>query len=183
MQLEQVKNTLLASARDIKLNLSTILNEKGSPGLTKNQIAGIALASVFAIKNSTLIQSILSETTYLTDQEVSAAQAAATIMAMNNIYYRFVDLNSDKSFGTLPVHLKMDILKNPGIEKANFELNCLAVSVINGCSTCINVHTQDLIKKGSSRVAIQACAQIAAVLYAAAQGIEIAAQMASNSIF
>jgi alkyl hydroperoxide reductase subunit D len=175
MTIEQLKNTLLESAKDIKLNLSTILTEEGAPDLTKNQMGGIALATAYATKNPKIVMSILAEVrSYLTEEEITAAKSAATIMAMNNIYYRFIHLVSDKSFATLPAKLRMNVIGNPGIDKVNFELNCLAVSVINGCGLCIDAHTQELTKAGISKLGIQSSVRIAAVLNATAMGVEIA---------
>lgn len=177
MSIERLKNQLSESAKDIKLNLSTILTEEGSPDLNKNQMGGIALASAYATKNVTMIKFILSEVCdYLTESEIHAAKSAATIMAMNNIYYRFIHLVNDKSFSTMPAKLRMNVIGNPGIDKMNFELNCLAVSAINGCGMCIEAHTHELIKAGLSKLGIQSSIRIAAVLNATAMGIEIAAQ-------
>jgi alkyl hydroperoxide reductase subunit D len=176
MSIEQLRNTLLESAKDIKLNLSTVLTEEGAPELSKNQIGGIALSSAYATKNSALIQAVLAETSeYLSDAELTAAKSAATIMAMNNIYYRFIHLVNDKSFAALPAKLRMNVIGNPGIAKINFELNCLAVSAINGCGMCIEAHTHELTKSGLSKLAIQSSIRIAAVLNATAMGIDIAA--------
>jgi alkyl hydroperoxide reductase subunit D len=175
MSIEHLKNRLLESAKDIRLNLSTILTEEGSPDLTKNQIAGVALATAYATKNSIIIESILSEVSnYLTEDEVNAAKSATTIMAMNNIYYRFIHLVADKSFSTMPAKLRMNVIANPGIDKINFELNCLAVSAINGCGMCIDAHAYELTKSSVSKLAIQSTVRIAAVLNAAAMGVEIA---------
>jgi alkyl hydroperoxide reductase subunit D len=177
MSVEQLKNKLSESAKDIKLNLSTLLTEEGSPDLSQKQIGGIALASAYATRNSVIIHSILSEvSSYLTGPEINAAESAATIMAMNNIYYRFIHLVSDKSFSTMPAKLRMNVIASPGIDKVDFELNCLAVSVINGCGMCIDAHTHELTKAGASKLAIQSSVRIAAVLNAAAIGIEIAEQ-------
>lgn len=174
MNIEQLKNQLSDYAKDIKLNLSIILTEEGAPDLTKNQIGSIALATAYVIKNKPLMQSILSEvSSYLTESEINAAKSAATIMAMNNIYYRFIHLVSDKSFSTLPAKLRMNVIANPGINKIDFELSCLAVSAINGCGMCIDAHTHELIKSGLSKIAVQSCIRIAAVLNAVATGIEI----------
>jgi alkyl hydroperoxide reductase subunit D len=133
------------------------------------------LATAYATKNPKIVMSILAEVrSYLTEEEITAAKSAATIMAMNNIYYRFIHLVSDKSFATLPAKLRMNVIGNPGIDKVNFELNCLAVSVINGCGLCIDAHTQELTKAGISKLGIQSSVRIAAVLNATAMGVEIA---------
>ena len=177
MSIEQLKGKLLESAKDIKLNLSSILTEEGAPDLTKNQIGGIALASAYSIKNPTVIQAVLSEVrSYLSEAEINAAKSAATIMAMNNIYYRFIHLVSDKSFAVMPAQLRMNVIANPGIDKVDFELSCLAVSALNGCGMCIDTHAHTLIKNGISKLAIQSSIRIASVLNAAAMGIEIADQ-------
>lgn len=174
MSIEQLKSKLLDSAKDIKLNLSAILTEEGSPDLMKNQLGGIALASAYATRNPNIINSILSEVSgYLTEPEINAAKSAATIMAMNNVYYRFIHLVSDKSFSAMPAKLRMNVIASPGINKVDFELNCLAVSIINGCGLCIDSHTQELIKAGVSKLAIQSSARIAAILNATAMGVEI----------
>jgi lipoyl-dependent peroxiredoxin subunit D len=175
MTIETFKKKLLESAKDIKLNLSNILTEPGSPDLNKTQIAGIALASAYSIKNPALIEAVLSEVkSSLSDAEINAAKSAATIMAMNNIYYRFIHLVNDKDFSSMPANLRMSVIGNPGIDKVNFELNCLAVSAINGCGMCIEAHTHGLIKMGVSKLGIQSSVRIASVLNAAALAFDIA---------
>lgn len=174
MNIELLKNQLSDSAKDIRLNLSSVLSEEGAPDLNLTQIYGIALASAFATKQTDVIQAIRAEAEpYLTEQDISAAKAAATIMAMNNIYYRFVHLVSDKSYAALPAKLRMNVIGNPGISKMYFELNCLAVSAINGCGMCIDAHTKELDKAGSSKLAIQSAIRIAAVIHATAQALSI----------
>lgn len=109
----------------------------------------------------------------LTPVEITSAKSAATIMAMNNIYYRFVHLSSDKSFATMPARLRMNAIGNPGIDKIDFELACLAVSVINGCGMCVDAHTRELVKTGITKLAIQSVARIAAVLNAVTVAISL----------
>lgn len=175
MTIETLKNKLLDNAKDIKLNLSSILTEAGSPILTKNQIAGIALASAYSIKNVALIEAVLSEVKpVLSEAEIKAAQSAASIMAMNNLYYRFIHLVNDKDFSHMPTNLRMSVIGNPGINKVDFELNCLAVSVINGCGMCIEAHNHSLLKLGMSKIGIQSSVRIASVLNAAALAYDIA---------
>lgn len=174
MNIEELKNTLLDSAKDIKLNLSSVMSEAGSADLNQQQIFIIALASAYATKNAAIIQVVLKETIpHLDENEVKGAQSAATIMAMNNIYYRFIHLVNDSSFSTMPAKLRMNVIANPGMNKINFELCCLVASAINGCGMCMEAHSQVLIKAGISKVAIQSAIRIAAVLNAAAMGVLI----------
>ena len=67
-----------------------------------------------------------------------------------------------------------NIIGNPGIDKIDFELSCLAVSTINGCGMCIDAHTNELIKAGVSKMGIQSAVRIASVLNAVSTGIDIA---------
>jgi alkyl hydroperoxide reductase subunit D len=174
MSIETLKNQLADYAKDIKLNISTVLTEEGAPDLNLVQIYGVALASAYATKNSVVITALLNEAANpLTESEITAAKTAALMMAMNNVYYRFTHLISDKTFSTLPAKLRMNAIANPGISKIDFELSSLAVSALNGCGMCIDAHTQTLIKAGVSKLAIQSAVRIAAVINAAAVGVEI----------
>ena len=169
MSIENIKNQLPHYAKDIKLNLSSVLTPEGAPDLTPQQIFGIALTSAYTTKNASLISAVLNDATaHLSENEITAAKSAASIMAMNNIYYRFVHLVSDKSYEKLPAKLRMNIIGNPGIAKRDFELNCLAASAINGCGLCIDSHTHELHKTGMSKLAIQSTIRIASVLNATA---------------
>jgi lipoyl-dependent peroxiredoxin subunit D len=169
MTIEQLKNQLPDYAKDIKLNLSSVLTPEGAPDLTQKQIYLIALASAYATKNAELISAITTDSSpHLLENEINAAKSSATIMAMNNIYYRFIHLVTDKSYSTMPAKLRMNIIGNPGIDKKDFELTCLAVSAINGCGMCIDAHTLELNKAGVTRLAIQSAVRIASVINATA---------------
>jgi alkyl hydroperoxide reductase subunit D len=170
MTLEAFKDSLGNFAKDIKLNLGTVLTEDDTTGLSQRQIYGIALASAYSTKNLNVIKALAEDVAGLvSEEEFNAAKAAATIMAMNNVYYRFVHLVSDKEYGKMPAKLRMNIIANPGIAKVDFELYCLAVSAINGCGMCIDAHVREVAKAGISKAAIQAVIRIAAVIHAAAQ--------------
>ena len=89
-------------------------------------------------------------------------------MAMNNVYYRFVHLASNPEYGKLPARLRMNVIGNPGIEKDDFELLCLAVSAMNGCGMCIDSHERELRKAGLGAEQIQTAVRIASVVHAVA---------------
>lgn len=167
MSLEQLKNNLPASAKDIKINIGTVLSEEGAPGLNQKQIYGIALACAYNLKNNHLIEALLNTIQdQLSEAEIQATQSASIIMAMNNIYYRFVHLMEDKSYASMPARLRMSVIGNPGIDKLDFELSCLAVSALNGCGMCMEAHAHELVKGGLSKESVQSAVRIAAVLNA-----------------
>lgn len=172
MNLDTLKNQLGEHAKDIKLNLSTVMSEAGAPDLSLKQIHGIALACAYATQQAELIAAFSSASVQdFSEAERQAAKSAATIMAMNNVYYRFCHMVSDKAYLGMPAKLRMNVIANPGIDKVDFELNCLAVSAINGCGMCVDAHTHELTKAGLSKLAIQSAVRIAAVVHATAQAM------------
>ncbi len=89
-------------------------------------------------------------------------------MAMNNVYYRFVHLASNPEYAQIPAKLRMNVIGSPGIDKADFELFCLAVSAMNGCGMCIDSHEKVLKSHGVKADVIQAAARVGAVMKAVA---------------
>lgn len=161
-------------AKDIKLNLSSILKTDPESSLTEGQIYGIALSCAYATKNSDLVEYILEKSEQkINIEEINAAKAASTIMAMNNIYYRFAHLVSDKEYLKMPAKLRMNVIGNPGIEKIDFELYSLAVSSLNGCGLCIDFHVKQLINSNVSKSTILHSIRIAAVINGVAQALFI----------
>lgn len=174
MTAEYLKQQMPDYAKDTKLNLGKVLSEEGAEGLKQNQIDMIAMASAYATKQKTVIGAILNHVRdTLSEAEITAAKAAATIMGMNNVYYRFAHLVSDKEYARMPANLRMNIIGNPGVDKVDFELMSLAVSAINGCGMCIDAHVHEVIKAGINKQGVQSAIRIAAVLNAAAQALVI----------
>jgi alkyl hydroperoxide reductase subunit D len=174
MNLEALKDQIKDYGRDVKLNLSSVLTEEGVQGLSLQQLWGVALASAYYTKTSDLIAAVHSDSAaVLTPEYVEAAKAASTIMAMNNIYYRFTHLMEDKEFSKMPARLRMNVIGKPGIARVDFELLCLAVSALSGCGACINSHAHELKKAGLSNEAIQSAVRVAAVINSAAQALAI----------
>ena len=175
MSLQELKSQLGEHAKDIKLNLGSILTEEGAPDLKQNQIYGIALASAYTTKKSRrLSRRYCMRATALTAEEVHAAKAAATIMAMNNIYYRFTHLVSDKEFSKMSAKLRMNVIGSPSVRQERFrDDGSLAVSAINGCGMCMDAHVHEVVKAGVSKTGVQSAVRIAAVINAAAQAVAI----------
>ena len=166
MTIDAIKNKLPDFAKDIKLNLSSLANEEI---LNDQQKWGTFLASALATRQPKVICQIEDEAAnYLSAEALRAAKAAHAIMAMNNVYYRFIHIASNKDYSSMPAKLRMNILSDPGVEKADFELWSLAVSAINGCGMCIDAHETQLLKHGISKEQIQAAVRIAATVQAAA---------------
>jgi alkyl hydroperoxide reductase subunit D len=166
MSIEALKNSLSEYAKDLKLNLSSLAAETL---LTEQQRAGTFIACALASRERSTTSAIMSEfAPKLSAEALTAARAAASIMAMNNIYYRFTHLASAPDYKTLPARLRMNVIGKPGVDKVDFELWCLAVSAINGCGVCIDSHEKILRDAGMTAEQIQAAVRIAAVVHAVA---------------
>jgi alkyl hydroperoxide reductase subunit D len=173
MNIEQTRAALPDYARDLKLNLGTVLTAQGAPGLNEKQIWSIALASAIAARNTSFARGIEAQAkAHLADVEVEGAKAAAAIMGMNNIYYRFLHLVEDGEYQTMPARLRMNVIANHGIDKLDFELISLAVSAVNGCGLCVTSHEKKLRQHEISREAIQSAVRIAATIHAVAVTLE-----------
>ena len=173
--LESIREALPGYARDLQLNLGSVLTAAGAPGLTERQIWAVALAAASASRNAAFTRDIQAlATRHLDAAHVSAAHAAAALTAMNNVYYRFLHLVEDEEYGKLPARLRMSVVGSPGIAKADFELLSLAVSAINGCGSCVASHERQLRQHGLSREAVQSAVRIAAVVHAVARTLESA---------
>jgi alkyl hydroperoxide reductase subunit D len=174
MTLDNIRDSLPDYARDLKLNLGTVLTPAGAPGLSEGQIWAVALAAAAASRNSAFTAEIEAlARAHLDAAHVQAAHAAAAVMGMNNVYYRFLHLVEDEEYKQLPARLRMNVIGNPGIDKFDFELLSLAVSVINGCGTCVVAHERQLRQHDTTREAVQSAVRIAATVHAVARVAEV----------
>jgi alkyl hydroperoxide reductase subunit D len=180
--LDTIRDAIPDYARDLQLNLGSVLATTGAPGLTEKQFWAVALASAIASRYLPFTRDIeLLAAPHLDAAYVNGARAAASIMGMNNIYYRFLHLVEDPEYAQMPARLRMNVIGNPGIDKQDFELLSLAVSAINGCGTCVASHERTLRKHEMSREAVQSAVRIAATVHAVARVLEDAASQAATA--
>lgn len=115
----------------------------------------------------------------ISPEAVQGAKAAAAIMGMNNIYYRFQHLAENEKYSTIPARLRMNVVRTHGSDPVDFELWCTAVSAVNGCGKCIVAHERTLREKGVSVETIAAAIRIASVVHAIATVFEVEPAIAS----
>ena len=165
MSLETLKTALPDYAKDIRLNLGSLATE---PVLSDEQRAGTFVVSALAARNPVVTDAIIAEFgPRLSAEALNAAKAEASIMAMNNVYYRFTHLVGG-DYPNLPAKLRMNVMAKPGVDKATFELWSLAVSAINGCGMCMESHERAVRQNGMTAEQVQAAVRIAAVVHAVA---------------
>ena len=171
--IEALRALIPDAARDIKLNLQSVMQ---TSVLSPAQRWGVALASAIAARNPQLLQAVLAEARTQVDATViEDAKAAAALMAMNNVYYRFRHVIGKESYGQKPARLRMNRLGQPASNKVDFELFALAVSAINGCEMCVRAHEKVVTEGGLTEDHVHDAVRIAATIEATAVALEIPA--------
>ena len=174
--LESLRQSLPDYARDIKLNLGSLLGADGLPDLPKTRKWGAAVAAAIASRNAALTHAVEHDALLLMGEvTVDAARTAASVMAMTNVYYRAVHMADDAELSQRPAGLRMNGLTRHGIDPTDFELFGLAASVVKGCEGCTRAHVAGARKHGASTQAIQDTIRIAAVIHAAATVLDATA--------
>jgi lipoyl-dependent peroxiredoxin subunit D len=170
MSIQTLRDRLPEYAKDLKLNLGNLATEAV---LTESQKAGTFIATAIASRNPEVIEAVLAEFTPKLDAPtLNAVKAAAAIMGMNNVYYRFLHLAESEDYRKLPAKLRMNVIANPGASRQDFELWCLAVSAVNACGGCIAAHEKVLRNAGTTPEQIQAAVRIASTVHAVAVTLE-----------
>ncbi|MES2988751.1 MAG: carboxymuconolactone decarboxylase family protein [Pseudomonadota bacterium] len=166
MSLKTFAESLPDFAKDIRLNVGSLVNDQT---LGDQRKYGLILACAHGTGYKPIVDAAEAEVAgKLSDEAATAARAAAAVMAMNNVYYRFVHLAGNKEYLNMPARLRMNVIGAPGIDKADFELFSLAVSAMNGCGMCIDSHEKVLKQHSIPAQVIQDSVRFGAVIQAAA---------------
>ncbi|HYQ16820.1 MAG TPA: carboxymuconolactone decarboxylase family protein [Polyangiaceae bacterium] len=159
-------------AKDIRINLQSVLQ----PGtLNADQVWGTAIASAHAARNDALKVALEADARAagVGDGVVADAKAAAVLMGMNNVIYRFKHIIGKEDYEKKPARLRMQRLAQVASNKADFELFSLAVSAINNCQSCIAAHEAAVLKQGLTEDHVHDAVRIAATVHAAAIAAEL----------
>jgi lipoyl-dependent peroxiredoxin subunit D len=158
--IDQVKAALPEYAKDTKLNLDAVINRST---LSKEEAEACALAAAVASGNGKIVGLLMG---HMEDQvEMQAALTAASLMAMNNVWYPFVEMAEDANLAGLPAQLRMNaIASHGGTTKARFESYSLAASIVGKCHFCVKAHYDTLRKEGYTVEQLRDIGRIAAVM-------------------
>lgn len=179
MTLDALIDTLPTAAKDLKLNYSSLVRNNSE--LTPQQLWGTVVATAIATRSVALTGAVLeAAAAQLSPQALEAAKAAAAIMGMNNIFYRFQHLSSNPKYATMPARLRMNGLRGHGVEDVDFELWCLAVSAINGCGKCVDAHEKVVREKGATEELVMAIVRVSSVVHAIGVALDAAAVQAAQ---
>lgn len=140
--------------------------------LTKTQSWGVVLASAYATREKELITTVKEMASdKLSASYKNAAQMAASVMSMNNVYWRFWHLVDDKDYLKIEPQLAQESFNKHGIDNEDFEMMCLAVSAINICSGCLRTHSHKLLKEGQSKEQVMHIVRLAATTHGMATSL------------
>jgi lipoyl-dependent peroxiredoxin subunit D len=159
-------------AKDVRINLQNVL---APATLNADQVWGTAIACAHASRNDALKQAIEADARAagVGDGVIADAKAAAVLMGMNNVIYRFKHLVGKEEYEKKPVRLRMQRLAQVTSNKADFELFCLAVSAVNNCQNCMAAHEAAVLKQGLTEDHVWDSVRIAATVHAAAVAAEV----------
>jgi lipoyl-dependent peroxiredoxin subunit D len=174
--LDLVRDAVPEPARDLKLNLQTIMAETS---LSPAQRWGVAVTAAVASRSARLREAVLADARAALGADAGAvvddAIAAAALMGMNNVYYRFRHLVENPSYKDKPARLRMNRLAKPASGKVDFELFSLAASAINGCGTCMQAHEKVVLAGGLTEDQVHDAVRLAAAIHGTAIALEVAA--------
>lgn len=171
-QIDALRDKLPEAAKDLRLNLQTVLRPEN---LTSDQVWGIALASAYFINHRALRNAIFADATAagLSEEVIDDAKASASIMGMNTVYYRFRHLIEKEAYTTMPARLRMLRMGQPKTDKISFELMSMACAALAGCGMCVQAHEATLTQHGVAEAAIHDSVRIAAVIQGTAVALGI----------
>ena len=161
------ENSIPDYAKDTKLNLDAVIKRSTLP---VEEAEAVAIAAAFATGNSKLWTWISTQIAGSGDPEIKAAINAASLMAMNNVWYSYVEMAEDENLKGLPAQLRMNaIVTHGGTSKQNFESFSLAASIVGKCHFCVKAHYDTLRKEGVSVEQLRDIGRIASVINSVAK--------------
>ena len=163
---DQLKEGIPDYAKDTRLNIDAVIKRST---LAPEEAQACALAAAFATGNTKLWTWMQSEMLMMAE-EADAAITAASLMAMNNVWYPYVEMADDAALSGLPAQLRMNaIATHGGTTKARFEAYSLAASIVGKCHFCVKAHYDTLKKEGYSVEQLRDIGRIASVMAAVAK--------------
>ena len=165
---DQLKETIPDYAKDTRLNIDAVVKRSTLPAEVAE---AVALSAAFATGNTkfwTWLHSAIENR-----QEAEAAITAASLMAMNNVWYPYVEMADDAALTGLPAQLRMNAIATHGGTTADrFEAYALSASIVGQCHFCVKAHYETLKKAGYSVEQLRDIGRIAAVVTAVARVLQ-----------
>jgi alkyl hydroperoxide reductase subunit D len=156
--------------RDLKLNLTSTFT---SSHLTDKECALLALS--IAVNNNNAVLTNFFEQLALSKEataaEIAEAVGCASLLALNNVFYRFRHFTGKEKYTQIPARVRMQLMSSPVTGKEFFELMSIAVSAVNGCEMCVNAHEKSILALGSTEERVFDAVRIASIVTSAGKVI------------
>ncbi|MCB0700322.1 MAG: carboxymuconolactone decarboxylase family protein [Chitinophagales bacterium] len=165
VSLEQLSATNSKYLRDLKLNLSTLLTK--SKALSQKEAYLLALSASANDRCEVLVKAFAAKSIEAgaTEEEVSEAQACASLLSLNNVFYRFRHfMHGNEYYNNTPAGIRMSVMMSPAMGKEFFELMSLAVSALNGCQQCVASHEASVRQLGASEARVYDAVRVVSVV-------------------
>ena len=171
--IDALRDKLPDAAKDLRLNIQNVL---AGERLSAAQSWGTALASAYFVHCDELAAALRADAQAqgIEDSVIDDAKAAASLMAMNTVYYRFRGLVEKDEYAKLPARLRMQRIARPASDKVTFELMSMACAALAGCHTCIQMHEASLLKHELTAEHVNDAVRIGAVISGVATALHTA---------
>ncbi|MBG6234850.1 alkyl hydroperoxide reductase subunit D [Pedobacter sp. CAN_A7] len=156
--------------RDLKLNFTSTLT---SAHLSEKECALLAL-SIAVNNNNTILTNFFEKQALAKEasaEDVAEAAGCASLLALNNVFYRFRHFTGKEKYTQIPARVRMQLMSSPVTGKEFFELMSIAVSAVNGCEMCVNAHENSILALGASEERIFDAVRIASIVTSAGKVI------------
>ncbi|WP_158796318.1 carboxymuconolactone decarboxylase family protein [Pedobacter sp. L105] len=152
--------------RDLKLNFTSTFT---SAHLSEKECALVALS--IAVNNNNKVLTEFFEKQSIekgaTAEDVAEAAGCASLLALNNVFYRFRHFTGKEKYTQIPARVRMQLMSSPVTGKEFFELMSLAVSAVNGCEMCVNAHEKSILGLGATEERVFDAVRIASIVTSA----------------
>jgi len=170
--LDELKNLLSDDTKDLRLNLGNVLD---SGDLETQERYAIALTSAIFLGEQDLASALIQQAgANLSPEAIADAKAAAAIMGMNTVFYRFRHMVGKESYAQRPAGLRMQRMARPAVSKKLFEMCSMACAVLAGCEMCIRSHEASLLHEEVTEDRVNQVVRIAAVVQGFAVAVDAA---------
>jgi alkyl hydroperoxide reductase subunit D len=148
--------------RDLKLNLKRFLLS-GALSPKDAFLTTLATAKAGGLTVMTRIARDFLVRSGTKEDEIREAEESGALLGMLNTYYRFrkTVVNSD-TYG--PAGLRMNVFMNSVLGKGRFEMLAFALSVMNGCESCMRSHEEFLRNEGTDNEQLHDLVRIASLM-------------------
>jgi len=165
LRLDELKNKIPDFAKDVKLNLSSLIMNSD---FDEKLVYGCAYASSLALDDDKISKVFEEECKIrFNDEFIESVKSTVVIMTLNNVWYKYRDAMQNSEMKMAPQRMRVNVMANhAGLDKILFESISLCVSTINGCTFCIKAHSDLLLENNKKKEYVLNLGRIPSVISA-----------------